>query len=260
MSARHSACRRARAQRGYALLLVLFAGTLLLLAAVTIGPNLLTQGRREREEEMIWRGQQYVRGIKLFYRKAGRFPSSLEDLSKPKNGVRFLRKAYNDPMNVQDGSWRLIYVGPGGQLLGSSKQRSAALQFPGATPAAQPATGPQSGQKGAPLPGTQGEGASGAQTDQPGLASSDSAIIGGSIIGVGSKVRRSSIMVYENGVRYSDWEFIWDPAKDAAALGQPGMQTGAPIGQPMGQPVATPPGTPPPGAPPNLPQPNPQQP
>ena len=260
MSGRHSAWRRARAQRGYALLLVLFAATLMLIAAVTIGPNLLTQGRREREEEMIWRGQQYVRGIKLFYRKTGRFPSALEDLTKPKTGVRFLRKAYTDPMNVQDGSWRLIYVGPGGQLIGSSKQRPVTLQLPGVTPAAQPASGPQSGQKGAPLTGTEGEEDSGAQANQPGLASSEPAIIGGNIIGVGSKVRRRSIMVYENGVRYSDWEFIWDPSKDVVALGQPGMQTGAPIGQPIGQPVAAPQGTPQPGAPPNPAEPNPQQP
>ena len=260
MSRRPTAWRRARAQRGYALLLVLFAATLMLIAAVTIGPNLLTQGRREKEEEMIWRGQQYVRGIKLFYRKTGRFPSSLEDLTKPKGGLRFMRQAYTDPMNVQDGSWRLIYVGPGGQLIGSSKQRPGALQLPGAAPAAQPASGPQSSQKGAPLPGTEGEEDSGAQTGQPGSASSGPAIIGGNIIGVGSKVRRPSIMVYENGVRYSDWEFIWDPSKDVVALGQPGMQTGAPIGQPIGQPVATPPGTPQPGAPPLPPLSNPQEP
>ncbi|MBZ5700560.1 MAG: hypothetical protein LAN84_01790 [Acidobacteriia bacterium] len=258
MSARHNAWRTRRAQRGYALLLVLFAVTLLLIAAVTIGPNLLTQDRREKEEEMIWRGQQYVRGIKLFYRKNGRFPSSLEDLTKPKTGVRFLRAAYKDPMNTQDGSWRLIYVGPGGQLIGSSKQRPAALQIPGATPAAPPASGAPSGQTGAPLPGTAGGDASGAQTGQAGFASSEPAIFGGNIIGVGSKVRRRSIKVYEKGVRYSEWEFIWDPAKDVLAVGQPGMQTGAPIGQPIGQPVAAPPGTPPPGAPPNPPLFNPQ--
>ena len=245
-------------EHGYALLLVMFLASLMLLGAMTVGPNLLTQGRREREKEMIWRGEQYVRGIKLFYRKTGRFPSSIEDLVKPKTGIRFLRQAYTDPMNTQDGSWRLIYVGPGGQLLGSVKQRSGGLQFPAPAGAPKAAPGTQPGAQGAPAAGAPKEGSSTAASD----ARPDSTdfgrqhtLIGGNIIGVGSKVRRPSIIVYENGYKYSDWEFIWDPAKDAAAAGQSGMQTGAPIGQPIG----TPPGQPArPGAPPNPPPRNPQ--
>src|SRR5260370_41545939 len=67
---------------------------------------------------MIWRGKQYVRGIKLFYRKNGRFPTSVDDLVKPKVGsLRFMRQAYKDPMNKEDGTWRMIYVGPAGQLI-----------------------------------------------------------------------------------------------------------------------------------------------
>ena len=47
---------------------------------------------------MIWRGRQYVRGIKLYYRKTGRFPTSMDDLTKPKLGsLRFMRQAYKDP-------------------------------------------------------------------------------------------------------------------------------------------------------------------
>jgi len=33
----------------------------------------LTEGRREKEKEMIWRGKQYTRGVKLYYRKLGGF-------------------------------------------------------------------------------------------------------------------------------------------------------------------------------------------
>src|SRR5260370_10922475 len=79
---------------------------------------------------MIWRGKQYVRGIKLFYRKNGRFPTSVDDLVKPKVGsLRFMRQAYKDPMNKEDGTWRLIYVGAAGQLIGSLKPRQN-LQLP----------------------------------------------------------------------------------------------------------------------------------
>src|SRR5205807_9401559 len=129
-----------RGQQGYALLLVIFMATLLLILATKAAPDIKTEGQREKEKEMIWRGRQYARAIKLYYRKMGRFPTSLDDLTKPKIGsLRFLRQAYKDPMNTQDGSWRLIYVGPGGQLIGSLKPRPN-LQFgrvPGmGTPAA----------------------------------------------------------------------------------------------------------------------------
>src|SRR5258708_30042491 len=70
-------------ERGYALLLVVFASTLILIAAMTAAPKIKTMRQREVDKEMIWRGNQYVRGIKLYYRKTGKFPTSLDDLTKP---------------------------------------------------------------------------------------------------------------------------------------------------------------------------------
>src|SRR5882672_10585845 len=111
-----------RGERGYALLMVIFLVTVLLISTMTVAPNIVTEGRREKEKDMIWRGKQYTRGVKLYYRKMGRFPTSLDDLTKPKLGsLRFMRQAYKDPMNKKDGEWRLIYVGPAGQLIGSLK-------------------------------------------------------------------------------------------------------------------------------------------
>ncbi len=129
-----------RAQRGYALLVIMFLLTLLLLSTMAVAPNVLTEGRREKEKEMIWRGKQYVRGVKMYYRKLGHFPTSLDDLTKPKMGsLRFMRQAYKDPMNKEDGSWRLIYIGPAGQLIGSLKPPQQNLQFPQATGMGTPA-------------------------------------------------------------------------------------------------------------------------
>ena len=103
-------------------LLVAFMTTLLLLTAIVAAPSVRTERKREQEEEMIWRGKQYIHAIKLYYRKNGRFPTNVDDLTKPKNGsLRYLRQAYKDPMNKEDGTWRLIYVGPSGQLIGSLK-------------------------------------------------------------------------------------------------------------------------------------------
>jgi len=110
-------------QRGYALLMVVFMTTALLIAAVMVAPSILVEGKREKEEEMIWRGKQYVRAVKMYFRKSGHFPTSLDDLTKPKIGsIRLMRQPYKDPMNKEDGSWRLIYINPvTGQLIGSLK-------------------------------------------------------------------------------------------------------------------------------------------
>src|SRR5467141_1565122 len=132
MSAARPQTARKHSERGYALLVVIFLVSVLFISVMVVAPNILTEGRREKEKEMIWRGKQYTRGVKLYYRKMGRFPTSLDDLTKPKLGsLRFMRQAYKDPMNKEDGSWRFIYVGPAGQLIGSLKPPQQNLQLPG---------------------------------------------------------------------------------------------------------------------------------
>ena len=139
-----------RSERGYALLMVVFLVTVLLISAIAVAPNILTEGKREKEKEMIWRGKQYARGVKLYYRKMGRFPTTLDDLTKPKVGsLRFMRQTYKDPMNKEDGAWRLIYVGAAGQLIGSLKPPQN-LQLPQTTAPGAPAN-PTAGSTG-PLP------------------------------------------------------------------------------------------------------------
>src|SRR5580698_2922829 len=142
--------RRTTKQSGYAILLVSFMTMLMLMAAIVAAPSIRTERRREQEEEMIWRGKQYVHAIKLYYRKNGRFPTNLDDLTKPKNGsLRYLRQEYKDPMNKEDGKWRLIYVGPSGQLIGSTKPQQTIQMSGGAsvgTPAGQAGFGSMQGQ------------------------------------------------------------------------------------------------------------------
>jgi hypothetical protein len=264
-----------RSERGYALLVVIFLVTVLLISTTMVAPNILTEGKREKEREMIWRGKQYTRGVKLYYRKMGRFPTNLDDLTKPKMGsLRFMRQAYKDPMNKEDGSWRFIYVGPAGQLIGSLKPPQQNLTLPQAGAIGTPANalsgpnvpgqpgggtgqlGPGGAQPAGTTPGTNAPGtiAPGAVTtpgttgtpvlaDQGTGGSNGQAIpsgdtptiIGGNIIGVGSKVNKSSIIIYEKAKNYRLFEFIWDPSKDNIGAGQPGMQTGTGLGQPLGQ-------------------------
>jgi len=289
MNARRIRMAGKRGERGYALLLVIFLVTLLAIATTMIVPNILTEGRREKEKEMIWRGKQYTRGVKLYYRKMGRFPTSLDDLTKPKLGsLRFMRQAYKDPMNKDDGSWRFIYVGPAGQLIGSLKPPQQNLQLPqmGAaigtpanalngpsTPAQQSVggllpSGTNSGTNSGASSGTNPPGTTGTpvSADQGTPDSNGQAIpmgdtptiIGGNIIGVGSKINKPSIIVYDKAKNYRLFEFIWDPSKDTTIGGQPGMQTGTGLGQQLGQQPGQPIGQPP-GQNPGNPQQNPPQ-
>src|SRR6267378_2600194 len=280
MSAARTQTAGKHSERGYALLVVIFLVSVLLISTMVVAPNILTEGRREKEKEMIWRGKQYTRGVKLYYRKLGRFPTSLDDLTKPKIGsLRFMRQAYKDPMNKEDGSWRFIYVGPAGQLIGSLKPQQNVQLFQGGgigTPAnalngpgapAQPGAigqqapgGTQPGGTNPPAaPGTPvGTDQSDAGSNPQSIPSGDApTIIGGNIIGVGSKVNKSSIIVYDKARNYHLFEFIWDPSKDTFGVGQPGLQTGTGLGQQGGQGGS--PGVPL-GQNPTTPQPNPQQP
>jgi len=57
MNARPPQTVRRRSERGYALLVVIFLVTVLLLSTMVVVPNILTR-QREKEKEMIWRGNQ----------------------------------------------------------------------------------------------------------------------------------------------------------------------------------------------------------
>jgi len=291
--------RKRQQQGGYAIMLVLLMATLMLIGTMAVAPNILNQGRREREEEMVWRGKQYIRGIKMYYRKTGKFPTSLEDLIKPKIGnIRFMRRAYKDPMNAKDGEWRLIYVGPAGQLIGSLKPRRAlqltglggfqniaapnigAPNLPGGQQPFGQSIGQPFGQSGQMMGGSAGNTLGGMQnpqsqlgavsadiTEPGGLGSSDSPdadaaneallnadppkIMGGNIIGVGSKINQRSLKVYDKAKNYRQFEFIWDPSKDVMTFGSTPPAGSTPLGQqpqqgqgPFGQQGTTPPNVP----------------
>jgi type II secretory pathway pseudopilin PulG len=245
------------AESGYALILIMFFLALLILLMAEAAPTVLSSIQREKETEMVWRGKQYTRGIRLYYLKMNRFPTSLDDLTKPKTGIRFMRQAYKDPLNQVDGSWRLIYVGPNGQLIGSLNDRTisitgvgspmAGAQGPGAlfssgnstsltsfgsnsqnssgfgmnqsagtNPNGAMGTALANGTAPANSSGNADDAANQDPTQPHSLAGPMDAsnTIGGNIIGVGSKVNKSSFLIYEKAKNYRKFEFIWDPSKD----------------------------------------------
>ncbi len=88
-----------------------------------------TTWRRDNEEELIFRGKQYVNAI-LAYRKehGGQFPLNLEDLYKqgPRR-LRYIRKLFKDPI-AKGGKWGLLYLAPGGQQVYDPKAAQKAAK------------------------------------------------------------------------------------------------------------------------------------
>jgi type II secretory pathway pseudopilin PulG len=258
-----------RNEAGYTLLLAVFMVATMIVLAGAAAPSILTQGRREKETEMIWRGEQYERAIGMYYKKFGKYPTKVEDLTKQTNGVRFLRKPYTDPMNKDDGSWRFIYVGPSGQLIGSLRPANllqSTLSTPGLTGLTsvggglQPLLPPGATTTQQPGTGAPGQPATNATTANP-LESQpqplEGAVMGGNIIGVGSKIKKPSLRIYLGGDTYQLWEFIWSPA---GQIGAPSQTSLNPNTNPNANPASTPNGTTPNSPDGQQPQQNPQMP
>jgi type II secretory pathway pseudopilin PulG len=183
--------------------------------------------QREKEEELIWRGEQYRRAIMLFQRRyANTFPPTIDILVEQK----FLRKKYKDPITGDD--FQIIPVG--GAVAGGRPGMPATGA--GAGPSNAPGGMGAAGGFGATQPGT-GPGttpsSSFGQATQPAMG----------IQGVTSKSKDTSIKLYNGMDRYNQWAFVYLAASTQAGAGgagfaRPGMggPPGGGAGQPFGQP------------------------
>lgn len=215
-------------------------------------PAWSTLARREREAELVFRGEQYARAIMLFQRKyAGTFPPSVDVLVEQ----RFLRKKYKDPITNDD--FQPIAVGQGGvgaqsanPLATGGAGRAGTGQQPArgggvGTPATGSATG--TGATAGGGAGARGQGGSsftlgtttgtGAQAGRAGGFGTAGATTG--IMGVTSKSEEASIRIYKGADHYNQWLFIATQA--ATQAGGRGAQTpgagvrgGTPPGRPGG--------------------------
>jgi type II secretory pathway pseudopilin PulG len=96
-------------EQGFMLVGLIVAIFFILLALSVAAPKMAKELRREQEVEAVHRGNQYVRAIRLYYRKNGTYPGSIEQLEKT-NNIRFLRQQYVDPLTGK-ADWKLIHVG-----------------------------------------------------------------------------------------------------------------------------------------------------
>ena len=199
--------------------------------------------QREKEAELVFRGEQYARAITLFQRKYGNAaPPNLDVLVEE----RFLRKKYKDPITGED----FLPIMAGQALPGDLQP-----QTPGARGA-----------------GSQGRGGSQAPQFQQTVQQTQQALrqlaqqtggiqAGGNtgIIAVTSKSEAKSFRLYKGRDTYNAWVFMG--IQQSARIGGPGGRAGqtgvdgrggrGAVPQPPGRGAVPPParGTPPPVTP-----------
>jgi hypothetical protein len=206
--------------------------------------------QREKEAELAFRGEQYVRAIKLFSQRAGPgvLPPSVDVLVNQK----FLRKKFKDPITGGDFD-----------LLGATQPTAPGA---GAGRGAPQPGGPQS----APQPGAGGRSAA-APTAAPATATASPPGAGtiiqgrggpGGIIGVASKSKETSIRLYNGRSHYNEWPFVYIQQTQQPGNTAPGPATqrggaqGRGINPQRGQPPGgRGPGMAPPTGPTSLPRP-----
>ncbi len=99
---------------GYVLIALLASSSVLLAAMALAIPRMAMQAQRVKDSQLIERGEQYKRAIKLYFTAHGKYPREFSDLEETE-GVRYLRRLYADPF-AEDGEWRLIHMGTDGRF------------------------------------------------------------------------------------------------------------------------------------------------
>ena len=173
--------KRTRRDAGFALAGLICLLTAAAVATAVVIPLRVMQTRRETEQELIFRGQEYIRAIQKYQRKYGIYPSSIDDLVS-RDGFRFIRRQYKDPITDED--FRLINVNADGSLTGSLTMLTLPVSnrqtnVPGAMPNG-------ANQQGGPLQG--GASPAGNNTGRPAGQSAPNTGSTGTISGAGSSM------------------------------------------------------------------------
>ena len=210
---------RRRSEAGYTLVALVIGMAVLAILLAAVGPMLSTIMKRDREEELIFRGRQYARAIQAFQKRYGRFPNTLKEMME--NRPRTIRKLWKDPMCRCD-NWKLLILGTPDAVPFSAGPPGQ----PGAAPRVPPAAPPT------PTPNAF------SSFGQPNQGPAN-----GPIVGVRSKVHEEGLREWRGHKYYDEWAFIAGDADSEV----PGAAVGS---QPKPLPGPLLP-TPPPGSVPN---------
>jgi type II secretory pathway pseudopilin PulG len=199
---------RLRGQHGYAMVALIVAMSIMAIMMTVALPTWHQMAQREKEAELVFRGQQYARAIGLFQKRSGPgvLPPSIDALVEG----HYLRKKYKDP--ITGGDFDLLLAGATAGTPGAPGASTAnPTQQPG--PAGRPNAPAPSGRSNAPAPG----------------GNNQSAPMGrGGVMGVASKSKDASIRIYNGRTHYNEWQFVYVVQTTA-----PGQGAAGPGGQPQ---------------------------
>ncbi len=196
--------------RGYTL-----AGALCLIAVMSIFMALAVQSwtwvkQRDNEEELIFRGREYVEAIARYHAKFNSFPPDLETLQK----LKFIRKLYKDPM-TKSGKWKalrpdsVVETGAAGQINqpGTQGKDQNDQENQGNQPGRIPTGFGNSNGSDQNSSSDSGEQTDSMDKDKNSDEEPESETTG-PIVGVVSRSKKNSIKVYNNQTTYNKWYFI----------------------------------------------------
>ena len=221
-------------EEGFTLVAVIFLVALLTLSLSVALPKISKEIQRDRELETMNRGKQYIRGVKMYYKKFNAYPPNVDALVKPTNNIRFLRKKYADPTTGKE-DWKPVRVGQNkaptamgffGQPLGRS---TVAGVGPGAGGSGLSGISSSLSQQ---TPATDSS-ATPTDTNNPSTASSTTGSSAGQtfggmgIIGFSPNSPKQSILIYKKKNHYNEWEFVYDPRAELMQAG--GVPVNAPV-------------------------------
>jgi type II secretory pathway pseudopilin PulG len=191
-------------ERGFLMVALLVAMSVMAIAMSVALPTWRTLAQREKEAELIFRGEQYGRAITLFQRRYGNSsPPNLDVLVNE----RFLRKKYLDPMT--GGEFALITSGQ--PVPGEGEQPQS------------PSTVNPSGGRGGGI-NLQPTGRQGGGREGGFIAPIGGGVGRGGIIGVVSRSTERSFRLYNGRDTYSQWVFMG--VQQSTRAGGPGGPAG----------------------------------
>src|ERR1039458_8631564 len=93
---KHASIRhRKPSEEGYMMVVVIFMLALIMISLSVAAPVIRKEIQRDRDVEMMHRGKQYARAVRLYYKRFTAYPPNVDALVQ-QNEIRFLRKKYID--------------------------------------------------------------------------------------------------------------------------------------------------------------------
>ncbi len=167
-------------KKGYILTATIVMVVILSISMAMIAEKWTYVVKREKENELLFRGEQYAQAIRKFYLTHKRYPFSLDELIE--SYPRCIRKLYKEPFS-KNGEWGIIYLSD----LASGKVFKKHQN-----------TNSNGDKNSSPHPIPVGKIYN--RASQP--------LITGQIVGVYSKSKDRPYKDFMKGETYSDWKFV----------------------------------------------------